>query len=184
VTILRGQISVAQTPFFSAGQACRHDVDAVVNANAVRLLWKDSSLISHSVTWLQKVLESGEAEKADRYYQSSHALCYAIARGARAGIPSFREMGGLVMRSVLSQVEDVKAQKSALSLLALSIWQPEHPHLASMADFLISSQQEVGSWPGEAYYYGGWNRVLQWGSPELTTAFCVEALARYTELRK
>jgi hypothetical protein len=182
--ILRGQIGVAQTAFFSTGQACPDDVDAVVNANAIRLLWKDSSLVSPSVTWLRKVLEVGEAEKADRSYQSSHALSYAIARGAQAGIPSFLEMGGLVTRSVLSDVDDLTAQKSALSLLALSVWQPEHPLLASMADFLVSRQQEDGSWPGEAYFYGGWKRVLHWGSPELTTAFCIEALARYTGLRQ
>jgi hypothetical protein len=182
--ILRGQIGVAQTAFFSTGQARPDDVDAVVNANAIRLLWKDSSLVSPSVNWVRKVLETGEAGKADRYYQSSHALCYAIARGARAGIPSFREMGDLVTRSVLSDVDDLTAQKSALSLLALSVWQPEHSLLAPMADFLVSRQQEDGSWSGEAYYYGGWKRVLQWGSPELTTAFCIEALARYAELHK
>jgi hypothetical protein len=180
--ILRGQIGNDQTGFFSTGQANPDDVDAVVNANAIRLLWKDSSLVSQSVIWLRKVLSAGEAEISDRYYQSRHALCYSIARGARDGIPSFRDMGGLVTRSVLSNLKDVTAQKSALSLLSLSVWQPEHPHLSSMADFLISRQHEEGSWPGEAYYYGGWKRVLQWGSPELTTAFCVEALARYTEL--
>ena len=36
-----------------------------------------------------------------------------------------------------------------------------------------------GHWPRWLLYYGGPKLLLGWGSEEMTTGFCLEALARY-----
>jgi hypothetical protein len=43
---------------------------------------------------------------------------------------------------------------------------------------LVGSQREDGSWPARVFYYSGFGKDLSFGSAELTTGFCVEALAR------
>jgi hypothetical protein len=189
LAILTKRVDVDRPAFFSAGQASPEDTDAVVNANAIRWLWKDDAITSQPVAWLSKILEAGEEEKFDRSYQSRHALYYAIARGAQAGISDFVKMGPILVQRIVAEFKKTlhraaTPQISALFQLALSVWEPDHPLLESEAAFLINSQNEDGSWPGEAYFYGGWNRIFRWGSSELTTAFCIEALARFAELRK
>jgi hypothetical protein len=48
-------------------------------------------------------------------------------------------------------------------------------------DYILKIQRNDGSWPSEPYYYGGPLKVTYWGSEELTTGICIEALTRYKE---
>ncbi|MCA1632273.1 MAG: hypothetical protein LC802_00805 [Acidobacteria bacterium] len=45
--------------------------------------------------------------------------------------------------------------------------------------FLLAEQLADGEWPRAALYYGGPKKFYGWGSEELTTGFCLEALLRY-----
>jgi hypothetical protein len=45
-------------------------------------------------------------------------------------------------------------------------------------DYLLDTQSADGSWPSAPYYYGGPRKAVSWGSPELTTGLCLEALSR------
>ncbi len=61
---------------------------------------------------------------------------------------------------------------------------------ASLVGALVTSQSPDGSWPRAPVYFGGRERrrdgtlapahpdTPHWGSEEMTTGFCVEALAR------
>jgi hypothetical protein len=50
---------------------------------------------------------------------------------------------------------------------------------ARLLENLVATQRSDGSWPAKAFYFGGYKRARTWGCAELTTAFCVEALARF-----
>ena len=68
----------------------------------------------------------------------------------------------------------------------------ERPDLESVSRLLLL-QQPNGSWPGAPLYHGGRARLPggafapvhpdtpHWGSEALTTAFAVEALARFVQ---
>ncbi len=43
----------------------------------------------------------------------------------------------------------------------------------------FSSLTADGSWPRAALYYSGPKKLYGWGSEELITGFCLEALLRY-----
>ena len=52
------------------------------------------------------------------------------------------------------------------------------------AQWLVAAQREDGSWPARAFYAGPEPPAVHayyWGSEELTTAMCLEALARLAD---
>ena len=50
--------------------------------------------------------------------------------------------------------------------------------IAPALEHLVATQAVDGSWPAEAYYYGGPMKTVSWGGRELTTGLCLEALQR------
>jgi hypothetical protein len=53
--------------------------------------------------------------------------------------------------------------------------------LKNAVNFLIQNQSENGCWPRWIAYWGGPKKLQGWGSEELTTGFCLEAIARYKD---
>src|SRR3546814_3679182 len=45
--------------------------------------------------------------------------------------------------------------------------------------YLLRQQSKNGDWPRRLFYYGGPKRIIGWGSEELSTGFCLEALGLY-----
>jgi hypothetical protein len=44
---------------------------------------------------------------------------------------------------------------------------------------LLAREGPAGEWPATAMYYGGPKKYYGWGSEEVTTGICIEALSRY-----
>ena len=53
------------------------------------------------------------------------------------------------------------------------------PELKKGIEYILRAQQGMGNWARWAFYYGGPKKKAAWGSEELTTGFCIEALTRY-----
>jgi hypothetical protein len=66
-----------------------------------------------------------------------------------------------------------------LATCALLTFDPRSPLMESFIDAILKSQLEDGSWPISPFYSG---LTEYWGSPALSTAFCLEALTRYQAL--
>ncbi len=167
--------------FFRSGQEPPdpYGVDAVVNANALLYLGDGphTKRVSH---WLADVVRQGLAATRDRWYQSEYALFYALARCHERGVASLRDLSAVMARRIESS-EPVKlpSLECALAACALSILAPASPSLPAFVESLLSTQQPDGCWVPRVFYYGGYKRIRAWGSAELTTGFCLEALARY-----
>lgn len=170
--------------FFALGQARPDDVDAVVNANVAGWLAESPAVVSRAVQWVTEVVARGQEEEADRFYQSRFALYYAIVRGAARGIGAFKDLHGL-MTDRLEKAQDSEGRTghgphdTALAAIVLCFSDRRGEPYDRAIKFLLQTQRGNGSWPPLAFYFGGRNKVRQWGSAELTTAFCVEALGRY-----
>lgn len=149
--------------FFRRTSAKPFDVDAVVNANVLFYLGDAPAVAEH----LRTVLRERRETQCDKWYENAFAVHYFFAR---AGV--------------------IPAAPPGMPSNAL-----EHA-LAACVDLdrdigpLLDAQLEHGGWPAADLYHGGRRRrrdgtfdephpdTPSWGSEELTTAFCIEALAR------
>jgi hypothetical protein len=167
--------------FFSSGRdvPLRSDVDAVVNANAL-LECNEPEVIHPVCKWLAEVFENGSAETSDRWYQSEVSLLYALMRIKEAGV----EISDRLHRLAAARVDEcVCEQRHALEcgqLLSVACnFRPGTNLGLKCTAAILKTQAHDGSWPARAHYYGGKGRARAWGSNELTTGFCIEALARF-----
>lgn len=154
------------------------DVDAGVNAN-VLLHLGDGPHAPAITEYLSEVVRNGRETTADKWYQGFEAMHYCIARVHAAGIPGLEAVAPVATARLLERVEPggrigADAATTALGLCALRSWGHAGPELDAAAGWLVSEQLASGAWPAGPVFHGG---DSSWGSPELTTGLCLEALA-------
>jgi hypothetical protein len=54
--------------------------------------------------------------------------------------------------------------------------------LGGAVEYIARAQGADGSWESHPLYYGGPQLSTSWGSSELTTGLCLEALHRFSNL--
>jgi hypothetical protein len=170
--------------FFRRTSAKPFDVDAVVNANVLFYLGPTAEtrpVIDH----LLQVLHGNRETACDKWYDNPFVVWYFFSRALSAA--GVRE-GGEIIKTKLSAATPTNALERATAACSMLDWNRLPP-----IDVLLGEQLESGAWPGAPMYHGGRARrrdgsfaephpdTPYWGSEALTTAFCVEALARWQE---
>ena len=166
--------------FFRRTSATPFDVDAVVNANVLHYLGAGPHarpVVEH----LAAVMRDGRERSCDKWYDNPFVVWYFFARALHAVAP---ELGPL-MRSRLASAAPATPLEAALAACALAHWRQP-----ITVRGILDTQLESGGWPAAALYHGGRTRrrdgsfaalhpdTPHWGSEELTTALCLEALSR------
>jgi hypothetical protein len=170
------------TIFWKATEAGYNDIDGVVNAN-VALYLGDRPETRQAISWLIKVVESGQEATCDKWYRDRFTFCYALSRGYHAGIEAFDAVREPIIAR-LSEAAQASGQigdhilHTALAANTLLNFNHRSRLLTHAIEFLQQSQSREGSWPSAPYYYGGPQQSVSWGSAELTTGLCLEALYR------
>lgn len=169
--------------FFRATSAKPFDVDAVVNANTLLYLGhseRTSAVKEH----LLHVLRDGREAVCDKWYDNPFVVWYFLSRALRG---ASAEAGEILVRRA-SEARPSNALEHALVLCVMHDWRRTADPTP-----LLDLQLESGGWPAAGLYHGGRKRLGKnrfalphpdtptWGSEELTTVFCVEALARLEE---
>ena len=160
-----------EDPRFVVMRIDRDDVDPVVNANVLLYLGQGPETEAARRFVSQTVL----ADVADfsLYYGDPLMLHYAVARASGAA-PGLRALGPHIVSRIESRLasgEVLDPLKTSLAVTALSVFAPAARALRTLVDALLSSQSPDGGWPAAAFYN-------VFGSEELTTSLCLEALAR------
>ncbi|HEX8131725.1 MAG TPA: hypothetical protein VF527_21700 [Pyrinomonadaceae bacterium] len=169
--------------FWKLNESARHDVDCVVNANV--LFYVGASGATQAVVdYLIDVVRRGAEDCCDKWHLNRFMFYYVVSRNFAAGVSAFE-----VVReeAVCKITEAAKPDGSigetvldtALAVCALLSWRSAPPELERALSFLLDRQRAEGDWPRAALYYGGPKKYYGWGSEELTTGFCLEALLRY-----
>lgn len=172
--------------FFRKTSAAPGDVDAGVNANVLCALGRFDG---HEavVDYLLGVLREGREADADKWYDNPFVLWYLFAR---ALVPLNGDAAPLLLTR-MAQATPRTPLEQALAI-ATRITCGSMPEDQSVSA-LIDAQSADGSWPRAAVYFGGRERrrdgtlapahpdTPRWGSEELTTAFALEALARWLD---
>jgi hypothetical protein len=172
---------LAVSLFFNATPAQRRDIDAVINANVLYFL-PPSAEDAPVVRLLLDVLRGGDEARCDKWYDRRFLVWYCFARALRPRCPEALD----IIAAKLAVARPDAALDLALAITtAVRCGRP--PQEESI-EALLCEQRADGSWPRASVFHHGRPRrrdgsfgpghpqTLHWGSAEMTTAFCLEAL--------
>lgn len=171
--------------FWLGGEGSRRDVDGVVNANVLYYLG-DIPETQPVITWLLRIIAEQQEGDCDVWYRDTHMVYYFLSRNYFRGITQLEPARQPVIDRILAAAKPDgrlgdTVVDTALAVCSLLNWRVAPPELGPAVAFLLRTQGAPGEWPRWLVYYGGPKRLLGWGSEEITTAFCLEALARYQQ---
>lgn len=171
--------------FWRGSGAVRDDIEPVVNAN-VLLYLGNSPETDPVVAYLLRTAEGGQ-EREDKWYNDEHAFYYAVSRCWRRGIKGLDSLKPVMQSRFAANARPdgrigANELQTALAACAMLNCGGEQPLLDGAIRFLLDTQAHDGSWIFQPFYYDGRTVPLTgWGSRELTTGFCVEAIARFVD---
>jgi hypothetical protein len=154
------------------------EMDPVVNANAVLYLGEGAEMLPAIIYVREAVLDEGSG--GGLWYEDRLSLYYAVARAFRHSAPSFANLKEHIVARILERAarnEFFTPLHTAMAASVLETFAPESPLIGRLVQDLLTAQREDGSWDKSPFYCAGPN---YWGSEELTTGLCIEALARCT----
>lgn len=156
-----------------------NNVDGVVNANVLFYLG-DRPETSQAAAYLTRVVRHHQEDQHLTYYNSRIALYHAISRCYSVWNSFVQPLRRSIAARTAALLKDgqLNALDTALGICTLKNLGVNSAHLAASACSLLGLQREDGSWPACSMFLGP---APHYGSPELTTAFCVEALSRLAD---
>ena len=159
------------------GAAQANDVDSVVNANVVLYLG-DRDETKSACQYLIETVISGYESVSYHYYLDNMILYYAISRAYAHSTSSLSRVREAIIEKVLQSSRDDGSfgNELATACAVCSLVNFEYDGLTSLRDaarYLERQQREDGSWRRVAMFHGS---GVYYGSEELTTALCLEAL--------
>jgi hypothetical protein len=157
-----------------------HEVDCVVNAN-VLLYLGENEYTQAAVNYLVDIVRRNKEAACSNYYDPI-AFYYMLSRAYFVSVTSLGKVKESVLERIIATWDGCQAFGTALaaalvgcSLLNFNHW--AFP-LTEVIAYIHRAQREDGAWCKSPLYLGP---APYYGSEELTTAFCVEALARYLQ---
>ncbi len=152
--------------------------DPVVNAN-VYLCLEDEGEKAALTNYLTQVIASGSDSFASDFYADIASFYYALAKVAQKSGPEMVEKLSGVRPELEDRIKAISNESSLNASMIISaalILAPDLEGIPAAIDHLSAAQREDGSWPRSVFYRGP---KEFWGSEELTTALCLEALCRF-----
>jgi len=166
--------------------APENSVDAVVNANALLYLG-ESAETAAACAYVIETIDTGQEAAASPFYADPLSLYYMLSRAYAHGVTA---LGGVadtvIQRTEARQDANGWVDDALTTALAACTWLNlgrTSDRLDQAMASLCAAQHSDGSWPKTAMYVDtpGEGPPSWYGSHELTTSFCVEALAKYRD---
>lgn len=164
----------------------RYDIDAVVNANILYYLG-DIKETQPVIDWMLKIIDDHKETDCDKWYRNVFTVYYFFSRNYYAGITKLEPFRMTIIDRILAKsnsdggVGD-SVTDTGLAICSLLNLNFKGDQLTKAIRFLIESQKTTGEWERRRIYYGGPKKIVGFGSEELSTGFCLEALARYKKV--
>jgi hypothetical protein len=157
--------------------APENDIDSVVNANVVLYLGGRDETRS-ACRYLIDTIESGREGDSYRYYLDDMTLYYAVSRAYAHGASSLAGAKEMILEKVLLRSKDDGSfgDELATACAVCSLVDFEYKGVTRLRDaarYLEERQSADGSWRRVAMFC---QPGRYYGSEELTTALCLEAL--------
>lgn len=174
--------------FWKNTEASPYDIDGVVNANVLfHLGYKAETAII--VPYLLNIIQTKKEADCDLWYRNPFTIYYFFSRIYKAGIKEMEPAKSSINERVLQSANadgsfGTGVLDTALGIITLLNGDQDHPKIKHAVEFLLIRQKKSGGWPRWALYYGGPKKRLCYGSEELTTGFCLEALNLFSIQKK
>lgn len=167
-------------------ECSKNDIDGVVNANILFYLGLNKYTVP-IVSFLIKIIEDHKEDDCDKWYRNPYMIYYFISRNYYKGIKELEPVVKPVIERILAATQangktGHSASDTALAINTLLNFDQNRYEIEKAVGYLCNTQAENGSWPRRALCWGGPSQKTGFGSEELTTGLCLEALARYREL--
>lgn len=164
---------------WTGGATLANNVDSVVNANVVLYLG-DRDETRNACRYLVDTIRSGHESDSYQYYLDNMTLYYAVSRAYARGTSLLGGAREAVIEKVLHASKDDGSfgneLTTACAVCSLANFEYDGvTRLRDAARYLERQQRPDGSWRRVAMFRGS---NLYFGSEELTTALCLEALTR------
>lgn len=185
---LRQVLKLRQLRYFFSMTECRPgDVDAVVNANVLQYVGERPET-RPLIRYLIRIIEQQAEETCDKYYGSRFNFYYYLSRIHAAGIRAFEPVGDTIVERIKScahagGVIGDHILHTALAACALMDWKDHSIVLDNAIQAILRARNSSGGWQKLPFYFSGESKKRAWGSEEITTGFCLEALSRYHNLQ-
>lgn len=169
--------------FWRANECTRADIDLGINTNIVYYLG-DVAETQPVITALIQMIAAGEEGNCDKWYLNPYNIYYLLSRAYKRGVTKLKPIIESILNRILADALPTgqlgrSILDTAFAVTALVNFQVDTPAIDKAIAFLLSTQEETGEWPRWLFYYGGPKRLQGWGSEEITTAFCLEAMVAW-----
>lgn len=185
---LRQLLKLRQLYWFFRVTECKpNDLDPVVNANVLYYLGERPETRPIIQTLIQ-IIEDQTEDTCDKYYGSRFTFYYFLSRNHAASIRAFEPVRDTIVGRIKSYahpdgVIGTHILHTALAACALMDWKDRSTVLDDAIQAILRARCPSGGWQRFPFYFSGRLKKLGWGSEEVTTGFCLEALSRYRNLK-
>ncbi|WOD43415.1 hypothetical protein [Hwangdonia lutea] len=174
--------------FWHTHQCTRYDVDAVVNANILHYMEKRKETEA-IIPYLVNIIKTEREGDCDTWYRNEFTVYYFICRNMNNGFTELNTIKNEIIDRILEKQNPdgsfgVSVLDTALGVSSLIYSGYKGIEIEKGIKHIIETQHEYGNWDRWAFYYGGPKKLSCFGSEELTTGFCLEALANFKNLYK
>jgi hypothetical protein len=158
-------------------------VDAVVNANVLYYLG-DNENTQAVIAYLLRVIAEEQENNCDNWYRTPFAVYYFFSRNYYIGIEKLEPLRAPIIERIVKKINPngrigKTVLETALALCTLLNLKYDGEEVQNVVAFLLNEQQGNGYWQRSVLYWVAPQQYFGWGSEVLTTAFCLEGLARY-----
>ena len=169
--------------FWSKFECNRNDIDGVVNANALFYLGLNERT-DPIVNYIIDIIIQNKEEDCDLWYRNAFTIYYFFSRNYANGITRLEAARQLMIDRIFDKANEdgsfgTGILDTALGVISLINLNCKSSLLTKAIHYITDNQTAYGNWIRWAVYYGGPKKLSCFGSEELTTGFCLEALSLY-----
>lgn len=174
--------------FWTLNEARKNDIDGAVNANVLFYLGLKQETLP-IIDFMLNIIAQHKEDDCDKWYRNPFTIYYFFSRNLHSGITELEPIRVPIIQRILATVKENGAigesvLDTALGIISLIKLGHQSVVLENAINYLISEQGEYGEWARWALYYGGQKKLQCYGSEEITTGFCLEAMALYQVIRQ
>ncbi|QNK63160.1 hypothetical protein H7F33_01135 [Pedobacter sp. PAMC26386] len=171
--------------FWFKHESNRNDIDSVVNAN-ILFYFGLNDQTKAVVNYLLEIVEKNKESESDKWYKNPATFYYFLSRNYTT-VKELEPAKEPIIKRIYQTARENgsfgnSAFETALAISTLANLNNRDEQMNKAVNFLLKAQCKYGCWERHLFFYSGHKKTVGWGSEEIVTGYCLEALASYRRL--